>query len=170
MIVGCCLDICTCCLKASRHVPEGVCRMRSRVVPRLLGIVFIVCSCGGSTTTTANLVDLTGDWTSPTGSVTGSFDSGLKLSLVEAGGGSISGTWSGQGTPCTAATPGAVPDCFWSGPITGSHKGDTLSLTLQTGRTTFSGTVDNTNSISGTAQARDSKGVPTAPTAITFVR
>jgi hypothetical protein len=167
MIVGCCLDIRIYCLKASGHVPEGVCRMRSRVIPRLLGIVFIVCSCGGSTTTTANLVDLTGDWTSPTGSVTGSFDSGLKLSLVEATGGSISGTWSGQGIPCTAS---AVPDCFWSGPITGSHKGDSLSLTLQTGRTTFSGTVDNTNSISGTAQARDSKGDPTAPTAIIFVR
>jgi len=140
--------------------------MRSRVLPRLLGIVLIVSSCGGSTTA-ANLVDLTGDWTSPTGSVTGSFDSGLKLTLVEAIGGSISGTWSGQGTPCT---PGAVPDCFWSGPITGSHKGDSVSVTLQTGRTTFSGTVDNTNSISGTAQAVDSKGSPIAPTAITFVR
>jgi hypothetical protein len=113
---------------------------------------------------------LTGDWTSPTGSVTGSFDSGLKLTLVEATGGSISGTWSGQGTPCTVVTPGVVPDCFWSGPITGSHKGDIVSVTLQTGRTTFSGTVDNTNSISGTAQARDSKGNLTAPTAITFVR
>ena len=143
--------------------------MRSRVLPRLLGIVLIVSSCGG-TTTAANLVDLTGDWTSPTGSVTGSFDSGLKLTLVEATGGSISGTWSGQGTPCTPVTPGAVPDCFWSGPITGSHKGDIVSVTLQTGRTTFSGTVDNTNSISGTAQAVDSKGSPTAPTAITFVR
>jgi len=163
MIVGCCLDIRTYFLKASGHVPEGVCRMRSRVLPRLLGIVLIASSCGGSTTA-ANLVDLTGDWTSPTGSVTGSFDSGLKLTLVETTGGSISGTWSGQGIPCT------VPDCFWSGPITGSHKGDGVSVTLQTGRTTFSGTVDNTNSISGTAQARDSKGNLTAPTAITFVR
>ena len=138
--------------------------MRSRVVPRLLGIVLVVCSCGGSTTA-ANLVDLTGDWTSPTGSVTGSFDSGLKLTLVETIGGSISGTWSGQGTPCTTA-----PDCFWSGPITGSHKGDNVSLTLQTGRTTFSGTVDNMNSITGIAQALDTKGNPTAPTAIIFVR
>jgi hypothetical protein len=156
-------------LKACGQVLEGVCRMRSRLLPRLLGIVLIVCSCGGSTTA-ANLVDLTGDWISPTGSVTGSFDSGLKLTLVEATGGSISGKWSGQGTPCTPATPGAVPDCFWSGPITGSHKGDSVSLTLQTGRTIFSGTVDNTNSISGTAQAVDSKGNPTAPTAIIFVR
>jgi hypothetical protein len=143
--------------------------MRPKVLPRLLGIVLIVTSCGGGTTA-ANLVDLTGDWISPTGSVTGSFDSGLKLTLVEATGGSISGKWSGQGTPCTPATPGAVPDCFWSGPITGSHKGNSVSLTLQTGRTTFSGTVDNANSISGTAQALDSKGNPAAPTAIIFAR
>jgi hypothetical protein len=143
--------------------------MRSRVLPQLLGIVLIMASCGGSTIA-PNLVDLTGDWTSPTGSVTGSFDSGLKLTLVEATGGSISGKWSGQGTPCTPPAPPAVPDCFWSGPITGSHKGDNVSLTLQTGRTTFSGRVDSANSISGTAQALDSKGNPAAPTAIIFVR
>lgn len=141
---------------------------RSKRIFVSVGLSLVVCSCGGSATGTET-IDLTGTWSSPTGSVAGSFSSELQLSLVEASGGVLSGTWSGQGTTC-AGGPLGTGTCFWSGSITGSHSGNQVSLTLQNGRTTFDGMVDGLNRFSGSAQARDSGGNPFAPSAIVFVR